>query len=180
LAAGRRARTALGTTFYIVPASDETGLRPVPVRCEAEQRAALTRALARAATATRDQMVELQHRYLAWERYGGRHREGIILGTITARAVGVDGAASVDEIRQHGLLDGNAGYPGRALISGVVPDGLATVTLTFPTVRVPADVVNNVYVVAQPRHAGSLQTVTWRAADGRPIKTLAASTINNG
>jgi hypothetical protein len=180
LAAGRRARTALGTTFYIVPASDETGLRPVPVRCEAEQRAALTRVLARAPTVTRDQMVELQHQYLAWERYRGRHREGIILGTITARAVGVDGAASVDEIRQHGLLDDNAGYPGRALISGVVPDGVATVTLTFPTVRVRADVVNNVYVVAQPRHAGSLQTVTWRAADGRPIKTLPASTINNG
>jgi hypothetical protein len=176
LAAGRRARTALGTTFYIVPASDETGLRPVPVRCEAEQRAALTRALPHAPTVTRDQTIELQHQYLAWEGYRGRHREGIILGTITAHAVGVDGTASVDEIRQHGLLDGNAGYPGRTLISGIVPDGVATVTLTFPTVRVRANVVNNVYVGAQPRHAGSLQTVTWRAADGRPIKTLAAST----
>ncbi len=57
-------------------------------------------------------MVELQRQYLAWEGCRGQRREGIILGTITARAVGVDGAASVDEIRQHGLLDGNAGFPG--------------------------------------------------------------------
>lgn len=153
--ASRRARTALGATFYIVPAGQETGLRPTPARCDAEQAAVLEHALKQDPKTLRDRIGELQQQYLTWERYEALNPEGILLMTVNAKAVGNDGGASTAQIQQQGLLDGNAGYPVRALMSGVVPDGVASVTLRYGRGSLTAHVVNNVFV-ALPQARGSL------------------------
>jgi len=75
-----------------------------------------------------------------------------------------------------------------SLVSGIVPDGVATVTLNYPAGRVggyshktapaasiTADVVGNVVVMTIPRGGGngrSWTTMTWRAANGTTIKTF--------
>jgi hypothetical protein len=75
-----------------------------------------------------------------------------------------------------------------SLVSGIVPDGVATVTLIYPAGRVggyshktapassiTADVVGNVVVMTVPRGGGngrSWTTMTWGAANGTTIKTF--------
>jgi hypothetical protein len=61
------------------------------------------------------------------------------------------------------------------LIAGVVPDGVATITVRYPTDTVTATVVNNVVVASVPHPGGPLWRpvrVTWRDANRRTINTL--------
>jgi hypothetical protein len=171
--ASRRARTALGVTFYILPAGEETGLRPTPARCDTEQATALVRILRPDPKALVRRILGLQHEYLAWQRYEALNPEGIFLMTINAKASGNDGGASTAQIAQQGLLDGNAGYPVRALMSGVVPDGVASVTLRYRGARpVTASVVSNIFVAVPPRGTHRLASVVWRSSAGAVIKVV--------
>ena len=171
--AARRARTAFGVTFYILPAGDETGLRLTPVRCDPEQSRALARVLRGDTSSARARAVALQRQYLSWQRYEALDPEGIVLLTRNRKAVGDDGAASTAQIAQQGLLDPNAGAPVRALISGVVPDGVASVTVRYRIGRpVNATVIDNIFV-AVPRHgAEGLASVVWRSASGSIFKVV--------
>lgn len=117
LNASRRARTALGVTFYILPAGQETGLRPTPARGDAERASALQRDLTQDPKTLWERIAELQQQYLTWQRYEALNPEGIFLMTVNAKAVGDDGGASAAQIAQRGLIDVHAGYPVRALIS---------------------------------------------------------------
>lgn len=169
----RLARTALGVTFYILPAGEETGLRATPEWCDAEQSRVLGHILKTDPAARRQRVGQLQHEYLTWQRYEALNPEGFFLLTRNARAVGDDGGASTAELAQHGLLDGNAGRPGRALMSGVVPDGVASVTLRYRGARpLNAPVINNLFVAVPPRNAGGLASVVWQAADGTIVKIV--------
>jgi hypothetical protein len=62
--------------------------------------------------------------------------------------------------------------------SGIVPDGVASVTLRFPASRdgparaVTGAVVGNVWVVSDPSPAEGNPIVVWRAADGRTVHTI--------
>jgi hypothetical protein len=83
---------------------------------------------------------------------------------------------------------GSGANPARTLISGVVPDDVATVTLhypagklggfshrTGPALTVKAHAVNDVVVVSVERagsQATGAVTTTWRAANGTTIKTI--------
>lgn len=176
--ASRRARRVLGVTFYILPAGRETGLRTTPARCDAEQAAALERALKQDPKTLRDRIGELQQQYLTWQRYEALNPEGILLVTVNAKAVGNDGGASTAQIEQHGLLDGNAGYPVRGLISGVVPDGVASVTIRYGRGSLTARVANNVFV-ALPGRGGHapLTAIVWRSTTGAIIKVVPFSTF---
>jgi hypothetical protein len=172
----RRARTALGVTFYILPAGQVAGLRRTPARCEAEQTDALRHELRHVSTPP-EQILQLQRQYLAWQRYAALHPEGIFLATVNAKAVGDDGGASTAQIEQQGLFDGNADRPVGALDSGVVPDGVATVTERYSDARpVTARVVNNVFVAVPPhvpRHGDQgLMAFVWRSANGRLIDVI--------
>jgi hypothetical protein len=176
--ASRRARTALGVTFYILPAGRETGLRPTPARCGADRAASLDRALKQDPKMLRERIADLQRQYLTWQRYEALNPEGILLMTVNAKAVGNDGGASTAKIQQRGLLDGNAGYPVRALMSGVVPDGVASVTLRYGRGSLTAPVVNNVFV-ALPRRGGHapLTAIVWRSTTGAIVKVVPFSTL---
>jgi hypothetical protein len=63
---------------------------------------------------------------------------------------------------------------GGAYLAGLVPDGVATVTLSFegPAVAPPVSVIDNVYVVHVPRADVGPTTMIWRSAGGAMIKTI--------
>jgi hypothetical protein len=116
---------------------------------------------------------------LAWQRYQALHPEGIFLITVNAKAVGNDGGASTAQIEEQGLLDGNAGYPVRPLTSGVVPDGVASVTLRYGRSSLTAPVVHNVFVALPRRNDHGLAAVVWRSATGAIIKVVPRSRFSS-
>jgi hypothetical protein len=85
-------------------------------------------------------------------------------------------------------LFGSRGSSHRALIDGIVPDGVATVTFCYPAgpasgfsrriilsaVCIKGHAVNNVVVVSVPRGAGNALAprMTWRDAAGQTVKTI--------
>jgi hypothetical protein len=89
--------------------------------------------------------------------------------------------ATASQIASHGLLSAY-GY-----ISGVVPDGVASVTLSYPATRgspahtVTADVVGNVFATAIPQPRGNVHpTTTWHSASGATLKTILGTRHSNG
>ena len=95
------------------------------------------------------------------------------------RSQGGGGGESPAMIQQHGML-GTFG----PVVHGVVPSGVATVTLQYPasgqgTRRLPpltvsTDVVSNVFAISIPRANGDNlpPTMIWRSVQDRVIKTI--------
>jgi hypothetical protein len=150
----------------------------VPARCEQEEAAVLKRQLAHTGFGASAGVLALQSEELAWERDEALHPDGIVLGVVNAKAQGIDGTATVADIERGGMLDGNAGYPVRALISGVVPDGVASVSLEYLRgATLAARVVDNVFVAVPPRHAGRLSVIVWRARGGAVMKAVPVADV---
>jgi hypothetical protein len=155
-------------TIYVIPAAAATAFRVVPTRCAREEATALKRALTGVGASLRARIVKLQRTQLA----EASNPAGIVLGTVNAKAVGIDGTATFVDITRSGLLDMNAGFPVRAVAVGVVPDGVSTVTLRYSHDRsINARVVENVFVTVPPRHA-RLEAIVWRTSHGAVIKTV--------
>ena len=90
--------------------------------------------------------------------------------------------------RNAGIVRDAQGSSHRALIDGIVPDGVATVTFCYPAgpasgfsrkIILPAvclkgHAVNNVVIVSVPRGAGNALApkMVWRNAAGQAIKTI--------
>jgi hypothetical protein len=96
------------------------------------------------------------------------------------RDLGGVGGSTAAVVTRWGVL-GGASYPtGLSMIDGLVPNGVARVTLYYRT-RSPIQmgVVNNVFATAFPRATfpprmfSQPATEVWRAANGRIIKTIA-------
>lgn len=100
---------------------------------------------------------------------------------------GVHGPISAAQIEQGEYSFSADGGQTSAIVSGVVPDGVATVTFSYkagpsrgfsktvlPAVTINASVVNNVVVARVPRAAPNAlkATVRWRSAHGSVIKTI--------
>jgi hypothetical protein len=96
----------------------------------------------------------------------------------------MDGGDSPATLAQTGMLGGGSS-PAGIVMDGIVPDGVATVTLGFPATLhggrpVPAlnatgRVVNNVFVIPVPtlfERGGWPVWAVWRSASGRVIKTV--------
>jgi hypothetical protein len=170
--ASRRARTALGVTVYVIPAAAATQFRVVPARCAREEITALKRALTGVGASLRTRIVKLQRTELYADRQEALSPAGIVLGTVNAKAVGIDDTSTFLDIRRSGLLDTNAGYPVRAVTVGVVPDDVSTVTLRYSHDRsIDASVVENAFVIVPPKHA-RLQSIVWRTSHGATINTV--------
>jgi hypothetical protein len=86
-----------------------------------------------------------------------------------ATATGVTGGGAF-------LVGGSCLHTKQAtLIAGIVPDGVTSVTLRYPSMTIEAAVVNNVVAASVPHPGGPLWhplLVTWRAADGHVIMTF--------
>jgi hypothetical protein len=175
--ASRRARTALGVTVYVIPAAAATQFRVVPAGCPGEEADALKRALTGVGRSLRTRIVTLQRAEFRADRQEALHPAGIVLGTVNAKAVGIDDTTTLLDIRRSGVLDTNAGFPVRAVTVGVVPDGVSTVTLRYSHERsVDASVVENVFVIVPPKHV-RLQAIVWRTSQKATIKTVPLAAI---
>jgi hypothetical protein len=164
--------------FFIVPAGDVTGFRAVPARCIAEQRATLERVLRDEGTANLARILRLQTQYLEWQRFRGAHAEGICVSADTP-VVGGGGVGSVDCSHTIGEIEqGSAEYTLPELEYGVVPDGVAAVTMRFSPIHgrryrpTTATVVDNVWVLVRPRGAYSPSAWIWRDGAGRVLRTI--------
>jgi hypothetical protein len=184
----RRARTEFNKSFYIIPEARTIPFSPIPTRCYAEMHAALVRAVRHLAPQERNRILQLQAQQFATQRLQTEHRAGVCFAAVTTRRVkppkGVDMGCGQSVPTLQNAMNGWLGEDhrgGGALLAGIVPDGVATVTLHYaagggdPARTLTSDVVNNVAVFEVPRHTFRQDLpASWifRAADGRILKTI--------
>ena len=174
LAAIRRARFVGGVGLYVVPTANLFGWRPVPARCRSEEAAALQREARPSGARQVAAALDAQRRYLNWQQYEARHPQGICVAELDPRGAGSIGCGwGVGEIEQGLAGLGGTDIPGPGLFHGIVPDGVASVTLELTRGRaaVAARVVNNMYLARLPHGVDMPARVLWRSADGRVLKT---------
>lgn len=177
--ATRRALVADGTSYYVVPERSDPAAAAPSSRCLALQAAALRRALPQIPASLRAQTAALQAAFIATERQlAARGPEDVICVVTQSRNAGSSGCgATVAQIRSGTSPDDQQGT-----FSAVVPDGVATVTLQFPSARgrparsVTATVHGNVYAVRVAGESSGRPTTSpvaiWRSAQGRVIRTV--------
>jgi len=96
---------------------------------------------------------------------------------------GVGGESSATQVRQHGLflVGGSCLHTSHAtLIAGVLPDGVASITLRYAASTVTLTAAENIVAAAVPKAGGPLDrplSMTWRAADGTIIKTVTGPSL---
>ena len=191
-----RSAPAMPVKLYVVAASNVTGATVVPPRCDAEQTAALRSELPQIPKALRTPTVQLAAQVLAQRRALAQHAEGIAILALSPSGGGtlLDSYSATTTQLQHRGAISPAGFRWGTgtIFSGVVPDGVATVTLHFPAqdragkaappISVTTHPVGNVFVVRLPRTFvappfGNItpDTTTWRTANGTIIKTIHSS-----
>jgi len=168
----RLARVEAGRSYYVVPEHLSGPFFTVPVRCFAEEQAALVHLLPLSMPARkRSQILRTQEQVLARERDAERGQptgpyDGVALFGGGA-GFGVDSASQLE----HQGLIGSVG----ATALGIVPDGVANVELTLPTasgkgsVMVTAPVINNVFIANEPA-VGHAIGMVWLRRDGSIVK----------
>jgi hypothetical protein len=190
----RRARVAGGATFYLIPAT-HLGHRPLsPAQAERCYRLtveALQSELPSVPATKRAATRRYGDAEFALGRYNSltsTYHDGVFLLTVRASGgVSADGGQSPSTIQRTGMLGGGGGgKPATPFVmDGIVPSGVASVTLHFPAIRFHGRhlaalntaglVVNDVFVI--PVHTllqrGAWPTTeTWRSATGKVIKTV--------
>jgi hypothetical protein len=177
----RLARVAAGTSYYIVPTRANPAVGSPPARCFALQVTALQRERSNIPAALWPATRSLQARLLAYVRGLAAHGpyDTICLVTVSRNSSGGgcgDTAATIEH--------GSAGTSDdQGTFSGLVPDGVASVTLRFPSSHgraahsVTAAVIGNIFAVhvGVEAHTGrppDQPAVIWRSAQGRVLKTI--------
>jgi hypothetical protein len=189
----RRARVTDGITVYLVPAA-KLGRPPLSPalanRCYELTVAALRAELPTVPPAKRAATRRYGDAEFALGRYNletSSIHEGVSLITTLADAARTDGGQSVSTIRQTGMLSegGQVTENSPTVLDGIVPGGVATVTLRFPAIhhasqRLPplnatGAVINNVFVIPVPtlfQRGGWPASAIWRSASGQVVKTI--------
>lgn len=193
----RFARSAFGVNWYVWVAGPPAGFLPPAneTRCLAAQSADFRSELPSIPSAQRDATTQMFNVQLRQERSRDSpplRPPGVgLYGLNPGGGGGGGGGATAAIIEQRGSWGSTSGgtgaNPGLTRFNGLVPDGVATVTLHYPAGRVggfshrtaaavtiTAHAVNNVVVVSVPRAGAQAMNVTtsWRAADGTIIKTI--------
>ena len=178
--ATRRAARIGQTNYYFVPVRQDDGAYIPSARCLVLQNAAITKALPTFPAALRGDIRILGAALIAYEKEMATKApvDEICQVTVQRNGGGNSCSETIEEIRRGSLPDDDNGT-----FSGVVPDGVASVTLSVPAAAgrparsVSATVHGNLYAV----HVGAWRTVeptaptiTWRAADGHVLKTYSA------
>jgi hypothetical protein len=176
----RLARVKNGVSYYIVPAGRVGVGERTSARCYAEQVAALRSELPRIPAALRASTLTLQTQLIAQRRRNEKQRphEGICVETRSRAEGGGSCGDSASDIERRGTIQTDG-----PIVSGVVPDGVATVTFQYPASKglsaltVATDVVGNVFAVSIARANGGHfpPTIIWRSAQGNIIKTISVS-----
>ncbi len=188
----RRVRVVDGMTFYLVPVA-KLGFAPLSPaaadRCYGLTVAALRAGLPTVPPAERSATLRYGDAEFALGRYNletSSVHEGVVLFAERANGGGfASGGQSLSTIRQTGMLGGGGTPPSPIVMDGIVPSGVATVTLQFPASRagsrrlpplsVTGGVVDDVFVIpipSLPQRGGWPTTAIWRSASGKVIKTV--------
>jgi hypothetical protein len=178
----RRALDVRGVSYYVAAARNDSGAWLPSPRCFAMQTAA-ARAYARKIPAgVRAQTLALQAAFIAYDRRAAAQApRDVVCLVSTAR----NGGGSECGVTTAAIRAGVAPSNDQGTFSGVVPDGVASVTLRFPAAggraadAVTATVTGNMYAVhvtgmsdAPPTEP----TMIWRSADRRVLKTIPVAT----
>ena len=191
-----RSAPAASIRVYVVAAANVTGAALVPSRCDTEQTAALRSELPQIPRALRTPTLQLAARTFTQRRSAVRDAPGI---AVVALAPGANGpsidaySATTTQFLRRGAI-AMAGFRSGTgtVLSGVVPDGVASVTLHFPArvggtkpapaLSVTARPVENVFVVRLPRSfvpqafgGTTPDSIQWRATNGTIIRTIRPS-----
>lgn len=175
----RLARVVDGAPYYIVPIVMQSPFS-LSKSCVAETRAALHQRLPHIPRTLRTRSIRVLDELIADQQYHSQPHEAICL-TELDRGGGSGGSgcgATALDIAQQGTLGSQSGTPPNVLvISGVVPDGVASLTLHWRArsyeraLTVTTRAVANVFVV-RLHHQGFPDTIVWHDAHGRIIRTL--------
>jgi hypothetical protein len=179
----RRAFSADAASYYLVPARGDSYADIPSDRCLGLEATALNRYLPGIPRALRQPTREIGAAYIAYLRSLASEATQ---STICLVAAGNGGGAScgfaAKGIEEGFAVDNSLGTP-LGIFSGVVPDGVATVTLDLPAFgrqrahAVSTRVKGNVYAV----HVSGLSrsqvspTVIWRSPEGRVLKRMSTS-----
>ena len=135
----------------------------------------------------RARMVSGRSYYVVPARFTGcgtalKPHEGIALVCVLRAGqrildAGSGGESTATQVKQAGLfLGGSCLHTSRAtLLAGVVPDGVAAITLRYPSSTLTMTSVDNVVAAAVPNPGGPLSrplTMVWRSRDGTILKTV--------
>jgi hypothetical protein len=184
----RRAQYRYGGGYYLIPAGhvleDST-----PVRCYAEERAALRTELPRIPQPLRAATTRYQQIVLANQRYRQLHPDGICLMHLNDAGFGGGGCGALYQQERTKGLSGSQGD----IVDGLVPNGPASITFDYPAAppgphpryparRIVVPVINNTIVFKLPGLNSRLPngrfinptptTIIWRAANGTVLKTF--------
>jgi hypothetical protein len=168
-----------GVSYYVAPVASLAPSREASPACYQAHRAALNAELPHIPLSARAATLARENRQIAGsQRLEAQQRRGGVCLLTESRYV-VDGVcgASASIAPQGMLID-------YGLLSGIVPDGVATVTARYAPTRtsrahvVTTAVVGNVFSTSLtiPHNSVDLQpTLIWRSADGTILKTIPAS-----
>jgi hypothetical protein len=181
----RRAFSADGVSYYVVPSRYDRAAVIPPDRCFGLLAAALARYLPKIPASLRHATREIAAAYITYLRTLASKAPQDVINLVY---VGRDGRGSSGQLTSKGIEEGFAtenllGTPVGTL-SGVVPDGVATVTLVMPAIDgQPARVVStrvqgNVYAINVSGLSSSppSPTVIWRSSTGRVLKRTSDAT----
>ena len=173
----RRASSAGGISYYIVPARFDRAASIPSERCFELQVAALKGELPKLPVPLRQPTRKLQRAFIAYDRSIVAHAPR---DTICFVSIGRNESGTGCGITPEAIKEGQAGQDNQGTYSGVVPDGVATVTLSFPTAggqtahAATVSVIGNVYAAHVSTRSISVPTPTiiWRSAQGRVLKRI--------
>ena len=171
----RRARWRFGAGYYIVPAGNVNQTAPFPAACYPAQHTALERLLPQIPSRLRAGVLALEPSFLASMRSSSEPHEGICLLALNSTGGGdVQCGSSASDIEQ-GRTTGTGGPTGVPVAYGVIPDGVATVTLDYGRRTFTVHAIGNVWILPlhgrQPQY-GFPDKIVWRSAAGAVIKTI--------
>lgn len=191
----RIARSASGRRFLVVAARNTRFSAPRPQRCVDALRRRAARLVAREPGDVRRELRRVLAQVIRdeWAGPPTGPQEGVFLFDYGPGGSG-GGGVGVQYLRERGMFGSSGrGRPGagdRAVVSGLLPDGVATVTATFArvvsrgryrpprryptTVRRTVQVRDNVVAFTVPRPAPDAfpTRMVWRAADGAVVRVV--------
>ena len=175
----RRAFSVAGTSYYVYVQRD-TGAEYPSDHCLTLEQNAVNRALPTMPASLRAPTRTLEARLVAYQRkLKARPRQDTLCFAVQAQNGGSsECGATLAQIQNGFIAAATAGA-----VSGIVPDGVASVTLDFsagggyPTRSYTATVRSNVYTQRVPgafAGSGGQPTAIWHAPDGHTLKVIRA------
>jgi hypothetical protein len=177
----RRAFSAGGESYYVAVAGFDEAASVPSNQCLALQARALAQYLPNIPSGLRKPTQELQAGFIAYAQNVRTHgpRDGVCLIDVGLIVNGASCGITATQIKGNATREDDNG-----VFIGVVPDGVASVTLAIPAAHghparsLTGPVRGNVYAirVGGPDEQPIQPAITWRSAEGRVLKSIPVPT----